>query len=319
MSHRASAGATRPTVLIAGLYLAGALASLWWRAPALALLIGSALALALGNPLAAASERASRWLIQASIVGLGFGMPLGAVASAGWAGIGVTVLAIGVCFAVGPWLGRRLRIDRDTSILITVGTAICGGSAIAAMSVAIGASARATAAALAILFALNAVALGLFPSVGQALQLTDHQFATWAAIAIHDTSSVVGAAASYGPAALLEATILKLARALWIVPLTLVAGFVAHRKTGAERRITIPWFIGCFVLASLLRSILGPAAPALTDGIVFVARLAMVAALFLIGTTLEPATLRAVGLRPVVLALVLWVLISSQTLFLVLR
>ncbi|HET7322595.1 MAG TPA: putative sulfate exporter family transporter [Longimicrobiaceae bacterium] len=286
-----------------------------WASPATALALGAALALTVGNPLRARSAKASKWLLQASVVGLGFGMSLSAVARAGGAGIGYTVAGIATALTLGVLLGRWLRVEGQTSFLITAGTSICGGSAIAAVGPAIGAGGEAMSMALAVVFVLNAVALYLFPAVGHLLGLTQGQFAVWAAIAIHDTSSVVGAAASYGPHALQSATVLKLARALWIVPLTLgAAAWTRRRSGGAGARVKLPWFILLFVLAAAARSVApAPLIPAF-DGVNSVARVALVATLFLIGSGLSRQTLREVGTRPLVQGVLLWAAIAGLTL-----
>jgi uncharacterized integral membrane protein (TIGR00698 family) len=216
-------------------------------------------------------------------------------------------------------LGRWLRIEQRTSVLITAGTSICGASAIAAVGPAIGATAEAMSVALATIFILNAIALYLFPFLGHLLDLTQHQFAVWAALAIHDTSSVVGAAASFGPAALGEATVLKLARALWIVPLTIGAASLVHAPRGTRRRATVPWFVGAFVLAALVRSLLPPSAAPALDAVARGARTVLALTLFLIGLGLTRATLASVGLRPMLQGVLLWAALGSLTLVAVMR
>ena len=299
------------------LLLAGAFALSPWATPALALALGGVIALGLGNPVPELTRRISRGLLQVSVVGLGFGMPLGAVLAAGAAGVGYTTGGIVVAITVGLLLGRWLRIERHASVLITAGTSICGGSAIAAIGPAIGAGHEAMTVALATVFVLNAVALYLFPVVGHALHLSQHQFAVWAALGIHDTSSVVGAAASYGAAALQEATVLKLVRALWIIPLTLAAATLAPRwgmEAGASRRLRLPWFIGLFAVAALLRSVLPAEMTPLLDGLARAARVALVLTLYLIGLGLTRGTLRQVGPRPLLQGVLLWALLGGTTL-----
>lgn len=293
-----------------------------WASPALALALGAAMALTVGNPFAAGTGRASKLLLQACVVGLGFGMPLAAVAAAGASGIGYTVAGIAASLALGTLIGRWLRVERVTSLLITAGTSICGGSAIAALGPVLGAGAEAMSVSLATVFVLNAVALYLFPAVGHALELSQQQFAVWAAVAIHDTSSVVGAAAAYGPEALRGATVLKLARALWIVPLTLgVAAWV--RRPGeiagqagreAAAGAGIPWFIGFFLLAAGVRTAAPASAGPVLDGVVRAARAGLVLTLFLIGAGLSRATLRAVGARPMLQGVLLWVSVATSAL-----
>ena len=228
-----------------------------WASPPVALALGAGLALAVGNPWPAQTGTLARTLLQAAIVGLGFGMPLGVVLSAGAAGLGYTALGLVAAVILGLGLGHWLRIEQRTSVLITAGTSICGASAIAAVGPASGATGEAMSVSLATIFVLNAVALYLFPALGHLLDLSQHQFAVWAALAIHDTSSVVGAAASFGPSALGEATILKLARALWIVPLTIGAASLVHAPAGGQPRRgpLVPWFVGGLVLGARTRSL----------------------------------------------------------------
>lgn len=289
-----------------------------WASPALALALGAAFALTLGNPFPRSAAHASKLLLQASVVGLGFGMPLAAVVEAGATGIGYTVAGIALALVLGLLLGRWLRVEGETSLLITAGTSICGGSAIAAVGASIGARAEAMSVSLATVFVLNAVALYLFPPVGRLVGLGEEQFAVWAAVAIHDTSSVVGAAAAYGARALETATVLKLARALWILPLALGAAVVV-RGRGATLRVPVPWFILLFVAAALTRTLLPPAATPVLDTLARAARTGLVLTLFLIGAGLSRATLRAVGARPLVQAALLWAAVAGLTLYAVWR
>ena len=284
--------------------------------PGLALAVGAGLALTVGNPFPARSARAAKGLLKASVVGLGFGLSLPTVLEVGAAGVGVTAAGIAFALVVGLGLGRLLGVDRATGALISGGTAICGGSAIAALGPVIGAGAPAMAVSLATVFVLNGVALYLFPLVGHALDLSQHQFAVWAAVAIHDTSSVVGAAATYGPQALAEATVLKLTRALWIVPLVLAASAWRRRQGGGEARVAVPWFIGLFVLASAVVAV-APAGAPVYDGIVLLARRGLVLTLFLIGAGLSRTTLRAVGARPMVQGVLLWAAVAVGSLVLI--
>lgn len=287
--------------------------------PALALAVGAALALTIGNPFPDITRTASKWLLQIAVIGLGFGIPIAAVAKAGATGIGYTVAGIALALALGVLLGRLINVEKQTSFLITAGTSICGGSAIAAVGPAIGASAEAMSVSLATVFVLNAAALYLFPPIGHWLQLTQHQFAVWAAIAIHDTSSVVGAAASYGASALEEATVLKLARALWIIPLTLAAAAITRRNRTAASETALrpqaPYFIGFFLLATVLRSNSPDTALPAFDAIARLARVALVITLFLIGAGLTRATVKTVGVRPLVQGVLLWIAVGSMTLF----
>lgn len=291
--------------------------------PALALALGAGFALALGNPFPQRTARTSKWLLQASVVGLGFGMPLAAVLRAGASGIGYTVAGIATALGLGTLLGRWLRVERTTSFLVTAGTSICGGSAIAAVGPAIGARPESMSVALATVFVLNAVALYLFPPIGHLLGLSQEQFAVWAAVAIHDTSSVVGAASAYGARALESATVLKLARALWIVPLTLGAAAWARRRApdaeGSAARVKLPWFIALFVLAAVARSLAPAAGLPAFDAVARLARVGLVLTLFLIGAGLTRATLRAVGVRPLVQGVLLWLAVGGLALWAVWR
>lgn len=295
----------------------GAVGSLTpFASPALALGAGAAMALVVGNPWPTLTNLFSARLLQASVVGLGFGIPLGHLVSAGSSGLIYTVVLLAAVFAVGTILARVMGIDRQLSVLIASGTGICGGSAIAALGPAIGAKRESMGIALATVFILNGVALYVFPAVGHLVGLSEHQFGIWAALAIHDTSSVVGAAAIYGPIALHEATILKLARALWIIPLVLVVPAILHARRAGERppRAPIPWFIGLFVLASVLRAIAPGGAIEWFDLISRVARVALVLTLFLIGAGLSREELRATGARPLAYGVLLWGIVAGATL-----
>lgn len=294
-----------------------------WLTPPTALALGIALALTLGNPYAALTRSASKWLLQICVVALGFGMNLESVAEAGLHGLWFAAGGIAVTCAAGFLLGRWLGIDRKVAALVSVGTAICGGSAIAAAGSVMEADAGEMSVALGTVFMLNAVALYAFPPLGHLLGLNQDQFGTWAGVAIHDISSVVGAASHYGSRALQVATAVKLSRALWIVPVTIVIS-MAHRRSLAAAgqsparrpRLPIPWFIGLFLVASLLRTLVpgvAQAAPAVTH----VAEHGLTLTLFLIGGGLVRETLKSVGARPLLLGLVLWLGISAGTLPLV--
>lgn len=309
-------------------YLVAAAACLWPAVDApLALAGGVAFALVIGNPFAETVPRLGGTLLKVAVVSLGFGVPLERVLTTGATGLWVTGLGVLAMLFVGLSLARALGLARDTGTLISSGTAICGGSAIAAVAPAIGARGEAVSVSLAAVFVLNAVALYLFPLVGGALDLSQPAFAWWAAIAIHDTSSVVGAASVYGPEALEQATVLKLARALWIVPLALgLAAWLhagrAHSDDRDDRderssRVRVPWFIALFVLAAGARSLLPDWAPAL-DAVAGGARQLMVLVLFLIGSGLSLAAMRTIGWRPLAHAAVLWVIVSCLSLAVVL-
>lgn len=259
--------------------------------------LGIAISLFFGNPRPELARKWAHRLLQASVIGLGAGMDLPVVARVGLHGLGYTALTIGAALGLGYGLTRLLRVRKDTGTLISVGTAICGGSAIAAVAPAIGAADEDTGVALAAVFALNAVALFAFPLVGHAVGLTEDQFGLWSALAIHDTSSVVGAAAKYGDHALAVATAAKLARALWIVPVTLAIA----------RRAKPPWFILGFVAAAALAPLCPPAAAAISRS----AHGLLLLTLFLVGLGLSREALR---LRPLVMAVLLWAALAGTTL-----
>lgn len=303
------------------LFVLLALVCLWpaVSAPA-ALAAGVVFALVIGNPFAAQVARGSGLLLKSCMVGLGFGLPLATVISAGMTGLWVTGLGAAGILVGGLLLARAFSLDRHCGGLISAGTAICGGSAIAAVAPVIGARPESISMSLACVFVLNAVALYAFPLIGGMLELSQSEFATWAAIAIHDTSSVVGAATTYGDQALAEATILKLARALWIVPLVLVFMVLNRRaaavEDGKRARIEWPVFILLFVIAAALRTLL-PALESQFDLIARAARQGLVLALFLIGSGLGIALFRSLGWRPMAHAALLWLLVSTATLALV--
>lgn len=281
--------------------------------PGLALTGGLALALVLGNPWARWSARASGLLLQGAVVCLGFAIPLERLAALGAMGLAITAFTIAATFALGRWIASRLAVESSVATLITAGTSICGGSAIAAMGPAIGAGREAIGMSLATVFLLNAVALYLFPPIGHALGLSQHQFGIWAALAIHDTSSVVGAAATFGAAALQEATVLKLSRALWILPLVLVAA-ACRRGARHAGRLPVPWFIGGFVLAAMTRSLAGAGALPLLDQVARGGRVALTTTLFLIGASLTRSQVRDVGARPMLMGVILWAAVTAATL-----
>jgi len=280
-----------------------------WCSPPVALALGLALALTMGAP--CPTSRATKVLLQLSVVGLGFGMNLGKVVEAGRAGLVFTIATIAGTLLAGWVLGRAMGISRSTAHLISSGTAICGGSAIAAVAPVLGASDEEMSVSLGTVFILNSVALFAFPAIGRALQLSQAEFGVWAAIAIHDTSSVVGAAAAYGAEALQMATTVKLARALWIVPLALATAVMFHRK---QAKVAMPWFILFFVVAAMIRTYV-PGPGEVWTLLVRIARSGLTATLFLIGASLSRRSLLAVGLRPMLLGVVLWVVISAAGLW----
>jgi uncharacterized integral membrane protein (TIGR00698 family) len=281
-----------------------------------ALLAGLAVTLVFGNPWASRTKTLTPRLLALSVMGLGAAMNLRTVAVVGLQGFGYTVVGISATLLLGVLLGRALVVRRATGTLVSVGTAICGGSAIAAAAPVIGADAEETSAALGIVFFLNATALLLFPFIGHHYGLSQHAFGLWAALAIHDTSSVVGAAATYGPEALVVATTTKLVRALWIVPVTLGLGALVARSTtqAAEApRAKRPWFILGFLAAAALVSFVPTLQPA-GKLVASLAQRLLVLTLFLLGLGLSRAALARVGARPFLMGIVLWVVVASATL-----
>jgi uncharacterized integral membrane protein (TIGR00698 family) len=277
--------------------------------PPVALTIGILFGLLLETPFPDQSRVAARLLLQFSVVALGFGMNLHEVLKAGRSGFVYTAVGIAIGFAIGLVLARWLVIGGHCGYLITAGTAICGGSAIAAVGPILCADAEEMAVSLGAVFALNSVALLIFPPLGHWLKLTQTQFGLWAALAIHDTSSVVGAASRYGAEALLIGTTVKLARALWIVPLALATAAIKRSKT----KIVFPWFILFFSLASLLNTLV-PGLARYCHGLFQAGRLGLTATLFLIGSGISRETLRQVGWRPMALAIVLWIVVGTLSL-----
>lgn len=280
--------------------------------PPVALAMGLVFGLIFLHPFAGASRRVSKYLLQASVVGLGFGMNLHEVVHAGRHGFFYTMLGISFAMIAGMGLGALFSVEKTSAFLISTGTAICGGSAIAAVGPVTEASDEQMAVSLATVFVLNSVGLLLFPFIGRALGLTQTQFGLWAALAIHDTSSVVGAAAKYGAVALAVGTTVKLARALWIVPMT----FGTAVARGAKARIQWPWFIGLFCLAALCNTYFPSGASAYL-WLSKLAKIGLTATLFLIGSGISPATLKEVGHRPLLQGIVLWTLVSVASLWLI--
>jgi len=280
--------------------------------PPVALTLGLIFGLSFEHPYLADSRDLSRFLLQASVVGLGFGMNLHEVLRAGRSGFVYTVAGISFALIFGLLAGWLLRVNKTASILISTGTAICGGSAIAAVAPIIGASDEEIAISLGTIFILNSVALLIFPPLGWALHLTQTQFGLWAALAIHDTSSVVGATARYGPVALVVGTTVKLTRALWIVPVAIGAAVVKRSKT----KIQWPWFILLFCLAAVASTYL-PAFTNFWHVLSNLGRLGLTATLFLIGTGISRATLRQVGWPPLLQGVILWILVGVTSLWLI--
>jgi len=283
---------------------------------AFALTTGVLLSLLLGNPFAQWTKTWTSRLLQISIVGLGAGMNLTTISKVGVEGLGYTALGILITFIAGTALGKAFKNDKNTSLLITAGTAICGGSAIAAVSSTIRARPHETSVALAVVFLLNASALVIFPGIGHYFQLSEPQFGLWCALAIHDTSSVVGAAVQYGAQAAQIATTIKLARALWIIPISLIIGYTWNRNSqnGVPVKSKHPWFILGFLLAAALVT-WAPSLRPLGESVSGLSKTLLTFTLFLIGSGLTRAALSQVGFRPFIQGICLWFIMASSTLF----
>lgn len=282
--------------------------------PPLALFIGIVMA-QIGHPYAKLNSKLTSKLLQISVVGLGFGMNLTSAIKAGKEGIVFTVISIFGTLLLGYGLGKIMKIEKKTSFLVSAGTAICGGSAIAAVSPVINANEQQISAALGTVFILNAIALFIFPHIGHYFELSQHQFGLWSAIAIHDTSSVVGAASNYGDEALKIATTVKLARALWIIPVAYLATLVFKNK---DSKAKIPYFIGYFILALIANTYL-PFVQKVSPYLVKLAKIGLTLTLFLIGTSLSKKVIQAVGLKPLIQGIILWVTISVAALYVVMH
>ena len=293
-------------------YVPGMSAFASWVTPPVALFLGLAFALLCGQAYPAFNKKVSKKLLQYSVVGLGFGMNLHASLASGKEGMMFTIVSVVGTMVMGMLIGRKLlKMNRDTSYLISSGTAICGGSAIAAVGPVIKAKVSDMSVALATIFVLNAIALFVFPVLGQWLGLTQQEFGTWAAIAIHDTSSVVGAGAAYGEEALQVATTIKLTRALWIIPLALVTSFIFKSE---GKKVSIPWFILWFIVAILINTYLLDAVPQVGKAISGLARKGLIITMFFIGASLSTNVLKAVGVKPLVQGVLLWLVISIGSL-----
>lgn len=265
-----------------------------------------------GNPFGAQSQKLSKILLQVCVVGLGFGMNLQEVFRVSQSGFVFTALGIGFVLAFGFLLGKILRVGRTISYLISVGTAICGGSAIAAVAPVINASDDEMSVSLGTVFILNSVALIVFPAVGESVGLSQEQFGLWAALAIHDTSSVVGAGIKYGAVALGVATTVKLARALWIAPVALLTAVAGKNQT----KIKYPYFIGFFILAAIVNTYL-PAGQPVYGLLTILSKAGLIITLFLIGSNISRDTLKAVGARPLLQGTVLWIVVAALSLWLI--
>lgn len=293
-------------------FIPGASPYTHWLTPPVALFLGLAFALLCGQAHPKFNKKTSKYLLQYSVVGLGFGMNLHAALASGKEGMEFTILSVVGTMLIGWFIGRKvLKVDRDTSYLISSGTAICGGSAIAAVGPVLRAKDSEMSVALGTIFVLNAIALFVFPVIGHWLGMSQHEFGTWAAIAIHDTSSVVGAGAAYGEEALKVATTIKLTRALWIIPLAFVTSFLFKSK---GQKVSIPWFIFFFILAMVVNTYLLTGVPQVGQTINYIARKGLTITLFFIGASLSRDVLKSVGVKPLVQGVLLWMIISLGTL-----
>ncbi len=287
-----------------------------WASSAIALLIGVLLAILLGNPYLKESQKYTHVLLGFSVIGLGAGMNLQVIGKVGLQGVGYTVIGIGTALLAGTLLGRWLKTSKDTSILITVGTAICGGSAIAAVAAVIRAKSSEVSVALGIVFILNGLALFIFPAIGHHFLLSEGQFGLWSALAIHDTSSVVGSTLQYGPYAVEVGTTIKLARALWIVPVAFMIGIIRTQTTKEEShkaKAKKPWFILGFIFAAAIVTYF-PALQPMGHIVESVAKRVLVLTLFLIGSNLTLETLKSVGFKPFIQGILLWIIMASTSL-----
>lgn len=280
----------------------------------IALALGLLYAFIFENPCPKFNKKTSKYLLQVAVVCLGFNMNLQESLRSGADGMMFTVVSVIGVMILGVMIGYWLHINRKTAYLISSGTAICGGSAIAAVGPVVKADSNEMGVALGVIFILNSIALFIFPPLGHMLDMTQTQFGTWAAIAIHDTSSVVGAGEIYGETALQTATLIKLTRALWIIPLAFTTMFIFRDKTG---KVSIPWFIFLFVLAMVVNTYV-PLPDWFVTSMVWVARRGMVVTLFMIGASLTLKMIKSVGVKPLLLAVALWVIISISSLAVVL-
>jgi len=288
-----------------------------WISSGAALLMGILTAIIFGNPYNVQTKKLTHTFLSLAVMGLGAGMNLKIIGNVGLSGIGYTILGIACAFFFGNILGKMFSTEKNTSLLIIVGTAICGGSAIAAVAPVIKAKSHEVSVALGIVFMLNALALFLFPWIGHHLSLTETQFGLWSALAIHDTSSVVGATLNYGSHALEVGTTVKLARALWIIPVAMFIGIIKsrsqHQNTGENQKSKKPWFILGFILAAALVTFI-PSLQEIGHQIETVAKKLMILTLFLIGSNLTKETIKSVGLRPFIQGVTLWLIMATGTL-----
>lgn len=284
--------------------------------PALALFAGLVFALIFPMPFPKFNKKGSKYLLQASVVGLGFGMNVVTALKSGSEGMMFTIVSVIGVMAFGILIGMWMHLNRKTAYLISSGTAICGGSAIAAVGPVLKADNHEMAVSLGVIFILNAIALFIFPPIGHYFGMTQAQFGTWAAIAIHDTSSVVGAGDAYGAEACQIATLIKCTRALWIIPLAFATMFIFRDKKGSK--ISIPWFIFLFVAAMVVNTYCGIPS-AVSDTIVYISKKALVVTLFFIGAGLSVGMVKKVGIRPLLLAILLWIIIGVSSFMVVMN
>ncbi|MBD5191234.1 MAG: putative sulfate exporter family transporter [Bacteroidales bacterium] len=289
----------------------------------IALFVGLVFAFTFGIPFPKFNKKLSKYLLQASVVGLGFGMNLEKSLQSGADGMLFTIVSVIGVMIIGILLGKYMRIDGKTSYLISSGTAICGGSAIAAVGGVMKANENEMAVSLGVIFILNAIALFIFPPLGHFFGLSQAQFGTWAAIAIHDTSSVVGAGAAYGAEACELATLIKCTRALWIIPLAFFTmWYYRNDKSGeGKAKISIPWFILLFVVAMIINTYtpqsIMPVMGGIYNTLVVIAKQCLIAVLFAIGASLSLKVIRQVGVKPLIQALTLWMVIGAGSLFVI--
>ncbi|MTG98262.1 MULTISPECIES: YeiH family protein [Myroides] len=311
MSTNNNSGTNLAKIVLIGLAL---LSFFPFISSATALVLGIIYAQIFENPYNSQTKKATGLLLKVAVVGLGFGMNVYSAISAGKDGFILTIFSIFLTLVLGFILGKALKIDKKISYLISSGTAICGGSAIAAVSPVIKADEKQISVALGIVFILNSLALIIFPPIGHALGLSQVDFGLWSAIAIHDTSSVVGAAAKYGDQALEVATTVKLARALWVIPVAFLSTVLFNNKGG---KVKLPYFIGLFVLAMLANSYI-PFVQTIGPYIVEISKKALTLTLFLIGTSLSYRTVKSVGVKPLLEGVGLWIFISVTSLLYIL-
>ena len=283
-----------------------------WASPPVALLLGLIFAFVASHPFPSESRKASKLLLQGSVVALGFGMNFNQILRTGRTGFFYTAIGIAFALTTGELIGRALQVQRRPSFLISTGTAICGGSAIAAVGPITGATDDEMSVSLGTVFILNSIALLTFPAIGMWLHLTQQQFGLWAALAIHDTSSVVGAAAKYGALALAIGTTVKLARALWIIPVSI--GTAAWKRSQAK--IQVPWFVFLFVLAAVANSYVASGAN-IFPKLALAGKVGLTLTLFLIGASLSPAQIKRVGPRPLLQGILLWIVVAVVSLVLI--